>query len=89
MSMECPMGGNFQVVVAAIAEVQRQVDMGDIHQINKPEHVLSISRLPSNRVLVVVYKRLFLQKKTGPLFTQRVVVSRDLTIPTGATADDE
>ena len=89
MSMECPMVGDFQVVVAAIAEVQRQVEVGDIHQISKPEHVLSLSRLPCNRVLVVVYKRLFLQKKAGPLFTQRVVVSRGLTIHTGATANDE
>ncbi len=89
MSIECPMVEDFQVVVAAVAEVQRQVDVGDIHEINKPGHVLSISRLPSNRVLVVVYKKLCFQQKTGPLFTQRVVVSRGLTIPTNATADDE
>jgi hypothetical protein len=86
--MERPTVRDFQVVVAAIAEVQRHVDIGDIHEIDKPGHLLFVSRLPSNKVLVVVYKRMICQKKTVPLFAQRVVVSRGMTIPTGATTDD-
>jgi hypothetical protein len=53
---------DFQVVIAAVAEVQRHVDISDIHRIDKPGHVLSISRLPSNKVLVVVYKKTIFQK---------------------------
>ena len=67
--MERPLVQDFQIVVAAVAEVQRQVDISDIHEIDKSEHLLLVSRLPDNRVLVVVYKRMICQKKTVPLFT--------------------
>jgi hypothetical protein len=87
-SMERPTGLDFQVVMAAITEIQRHVDIDEIHEIDKPGHVLSISRLPSNRVLVIVYKKMTCQKKIVPLFAQRVVVTRGMTIPTGTPTDD-
>jgi hypothetical protein len=60
---------DFQVVIAAVAEVQRHVDIGDIHGIDKPGHWLSVSRLSGNRVLVVVYKgEAIFQKDKAPLF---------------------
>jgi hypothetical protein len=64
--MESPT--DFQVIVAAVAEVQRHVDIGDIHWTDKPGHLLSVSRLPSNRVLVVVYKSTIFQKGETLLF---------------------
>lgn len=63
--MDIPTG--FQVVIAAVAEIRHHIDIGDIHRIDEPGHVLSVSRLPSNKVLVVVYKRAVFQEESKAL----------------------